>query len=88
MADPVIRVLYVDDDVALVRLVQKALGRRGFEVVHAANADDALEHIAAGSIHVVALDHYLSAGTGLDFLARLAAIDKAPPVVYVTGSSK
>jgi two-component sensor histidine kinase/CheY-like chemotaxis protein len=88
MADPVIRVLYVDDDVALVRLVQKALGRRGFEVVHAANADDALEHIAAGSIHVIALDHYLSAGTGLDFLARLAAIDKAPPVVYVTGSSE
>jgi two-component sensor histidine kinase/CheY-like chemotaxis protein len=88
MVDPVIRVLYVDDDVALVRLVQKALGRRGFEVVHAANADDALEHIAAGSIHVVALDHYLSAGTGLDFLTRLAAIDRAPPVVYVTGSSE
>jgi two-component sensor histidine kinase len=88
MVDPVIRVLYVDDDVALVRLVQKALGRRGFEVVHAANADDALEHIAGGSIHVVALDHYLSAGTGLDFLTRLAAIDRAPPVVYVTGSSE
>jgi two-component sensor histidine kinase len=88
MAEPVIRVLYVDDDVALVRLVQKALGRRGFQVAHAPNGDEAFAHIDAGSVDVVALDHYLTAGTGLDFLARLAARDKAPPVVYVTGSSE
>ena len=42
VADPTIRVLYVDDDVALVRLVQKSLGRRGFEVVHAANGEEAV----------------------------------------------
>lgn len=88
MGEAPIRVLYVDDDVALVRLVQKALGRRGFEVAHAAGPEDALAQVAAGAIDVIALDHYLSAGTGLDFLARLAALGKAPPVVYVTGSSE
>ncbi len=86
--DPVIRVLYVDDDLALVRLVQKALGRRGFEVAHAPSAEEALAHIAAGDVHVVALDHYLTAGTGLDFLTQLARVANAPPVVYVTGSSE
>ena len=86
--EPVIRVLYVDDDLALVRLVQKALGRRGFEVAHATSGDEALEHIAAGGVHVIALDHYLTTGTGLDFLARLAGLGNAPAVVYVTGSSE
>jgi two-component sensor histidine kinase/CheY-like chemotaxis protein len=86
-AGPAIRVLYVDDDAALVRLVQKTLGRRGFEVVHAANGDEALARIAEGAVDVIALDHHLATGTGLDLLNQLAAIEKVPPVVYVTGST-
>src|SRR4029079_13887904 len=88
MAGPLIRVLYVDDDVALVRLVQKALGRRGFSVEHAATGDEALAYIEAGSVQVIALDHHLANGTGLDFLTRLTPIEKPPPVVYVTGSTE
>lgn len=86
--EPLIRVLYVDDDIALVRLVQRALGRRGFEVIHAGNAKEALSYIAGGEIDVLALDHYLTSGTGLDFLGQLAELDNAPPVVYVTGTSE
>lgn len=86
--ETIIRVLYVDDDAALVRLVQKSLGRRGFEVTHAANAEDALSHIADGTIDVIALDHYLTSGTGLDFLGRLSGLDSCPAVVYVTGTSE
>ena len=82
-----IRVLYVDDDIALVRLVQKALGRRGFLIGHAANPDEALAHIGSGAFDVVALDHFLAKGTGLELLAQLAKLEHAPPVVYVTGSS-
>ena len=88
MLESPISVVYVDDDVALVRLIQKALGRRGFRVAHAANGDEALAQIAAGGVHVIALDHYLAEGTGLDFLAKLAFVKDAPPVVYVTGSSE
>ncbi len=88
MSEAIIRVLYVDDDLALARLVQKALGRKGFAVTHAASADEALAVLSGGLADVVALDHYLAAGTGLDILARLAAIAQAPPVVYVTGSSE
>jgi two-component sensor histidine kinase/CheY-like chemotaxis protein len=85
---PTIRLLYVDDDVALVRYIQRALSRRGFEVTHAKTRQDALEHITAGGADVVALDHYLPEGTGLDLLVSLAAIEGAPAVVYVTGSSE
>lgn len=86
-ADPV-RVLYVDDDAALARLVQKALGRRGFAVACATGADEALERLRAHETDVIALDHYLHTGTGLDFLATLAGRPDVPPVVYVTGSSE
>jgi two-component sensor histidine kinase len=88
MRKPTIRVLYIDDDLPLVRLVQKVLGRKGFSVEHALGLDDAMTRIAGGHVDVVALDHYLESGTGLDILARLTALEKAPPVVYVTGTSE
>ncbi|MES2816692.1 MAG: response regulator [Pseudomonadota bacterium] len=87
-AAPLLRVLYVDDDKALARLIQKALGRQGFTVDLASTADAALDMIASQPFDVVALDHYLPSGTGLDFLDRLARRTGTPPVVYVTGSSE
>ncbi len=87
-AAPLLRVLYVDDDNALARLIQKALGRQGFGVDLASSADAALDMIASQPFDVVALDHYLPSGTGLDFLGRLAGLTGTPPVVYVTGSSE
>ena len=83
-----IRVLYVDDDAALARLVQRALGRGRFLVEHVTSADEALAKIVQSRIDVIALDHYLPSGTGLDFLSRLSTVAGVPPVVYVTGSSE
>jgi len=88
MSEQGIRLLYIDDDAALVRLVQRTLGRRGFEVSHATSGEDALAHIEAGGVDVVALDHYLPTGTGLDLLSRLGTMPAAPAVVYVTGSAE
>lgn len=85
---PAIRALYVDDDAALARLVQRALQRQGFIVDHAASASDAFERIALQDTDVIALDHYLPGGTGLEFLSRLASAGRHPPVVYVTGSTE
>lgn len=83
-----IRALYVDDDAALARLVQRALQRQGFVVDHAASAEDAFDRIKRQDTDVIALDHYLPEGTGLDFLARLRDVGRHPPVVYVTGSTE
>jgi FixJ family two-component response regulator len=35
-------------------------------------------------VDVVALDHFLASGTGLDLLAALRSTPDRPPVVYVT----
>lgn len=83
-----IRVLYIDDDDALMHLVQKALGRRGFVVDRTSGVDEALARITLNRTDVIALDHYLPSGTGLDLLARLTNAANVPPIVYVTGSSE
>ena len=85
---PETKVLYIDDDDALARLVQKKLGRLGFVVEHASSPEQALTRLEEGGFDVLALDHYLGAGTGLEFLARLATRGAGPPAVYVTGSSE
>jgi two-component sensor histidine kinase/CheY-like chemotaxis protein len=83
-----IKVLYVDDDVALVRLIQKSLGRRGIDLIHASDERQALDLISRQAIDVIALDHYLANTTGLDLLSRLrGGEEKVPPIVYVTGST-
>lgn len=79
-------ILYVDDDEALVRLIQRGLSRRGYSVEGATTIEDGLARLAKGDIDVVALDHFLAAGTGMEFLAAMATTPSRPPVVYVTAA--
>jgi DNA-binding response OmpR family regulator len=81
------RVLYVDDDPALARLVQRTLGRRGYVVENVASSDAGLARLREGGIDLIALDHFLPVGTGLDFLQALRDVAAAPPVVYVTAQT-
>jgi two-component sensor histidine kinase len=83
---PPIRVLYVDDDPALARLIQRSLERNGFLVRHATSGSEGLKALEAGGIDVVALDHHLPDQTGLNLLPRIRELPEAPPVIYVTGS--
>jgi two-component sensor histidine kinase len=78
--------LYIDDDEALARLVDRGLTRLGFNVVHAANGKVGLERLQQGDVDVVALDQYMPGLDGLETLERILAIPNAPPVVFVTAS--
>ncbi|AXQ93426.1 response regulator [Cereibacter azotoformans] len=82
------RILYIDDDPVLARLIQKALARAGMEVIHAPDADEANRLLAAEPFHAVVLDHYLPSGTGLEILGRMRAGGSRVPAIYVTGSSE
>ena len=78
--------LYIDDDEALARLVDRGLTRLGFNVVHASSGSAGLERVQQGDIDVVALDQYMPGLDGLQTLERLMAVPNAPPVVFVTAS--
>ncbi|WP_132253758.1 sensor histidine kinase [Methylobacterium segetis] len=81
-----LRILYIDDDSGLVRLVARALRSRDIVVEHAADGAAGLARVAEGGIDAIALDHHLPGETGLDILARIRALPSPPPVIYVTGS--
>jgi two-component sensor histidine kinase len=78
--------LYIDDDDALARLVERGLTRQGFNVVHAVSGDAGLERLRQGGIDVIALDQYMPGLDGLETLEQIMAIPKSPPVVFVTAS--
>jgi CheY-like chemotaxis protein/anti-sigma regulatory factor (Ser/Thr protein kinase) len=82
------RVLYIDDDPGLARLVQKGLERRGFVVETLTDGAAGLSRIAKGDIDVVALDHYMPGRDGLETLAAIRERSSPPPVVYVTGTQE
>ena len=78
--------LYIDDDEALARLVDRGLTRLGFNVIHAPSGKVGLERLQQGGIDVIALDQYMPGLDGLETLERIMAIANAPPVVFVTAS--
>lgn len=85
---PPIRLLYIDDDRGLSRLVQKELGRHGYEVALAADGDEGVALLDAGEFDVCALDHYMPGRDGLDVLPDILHRPSPPPVVYVTGAQE
>lgn len=82
------RILYIDDDAGLRRLVEKQLGRRGHEVTTASSGAEGLELAAEGGFDLIAVDHYMPDLDGLETLAALKKQSGCPPVIYVTGSEE
>ncbi len=82
------RILYIDDDDALRRLVSRALGRHGYDVASAASGAEGVAMAAGGGFDLVAVDHYMPGMDGLETLAAITALSDPPPVVYVTGSDE
>ena len=91
MSDPVrpaTRLLYIDDDAGLRRLVQKSLGRNGYEVLLADGGDEGLALLATERFDAVALDHFMPIKDGLEVLAAIVAMPDHPPVIYASGSDE
>jgi DNA-binding response OmpR family regulator len=83
-----IRLLYIDDDPALARLVRKHFERQGYAVDTAADGEEGLAILRDEAYDVVALDHYMPGRDGLETLDAIRAEPNPPPVVYVTGSEE
>jgi PAS domain S-box-containing protein len=88
MFSPPTRILYIDDEPGLCRLVQKGLERQGYVVEIALDGNSGLARIAQGGIDVVALDHYMPGQDGLETLANIRTLPEPPPVIYVTATQE
>lgn len=83
-----IRLLYIDDDRGLSRLVEKELSRKGYEVTCVFDGDEGLNFLRQNEYDVCALDHYMPVRDGMDILPEIMALTAPPPVVYVTGAQE
>lgn len=81
-----VRVLYIDDDPGIGRLVERALAPRGIAVQHVSDGDAGVALLACEAFDAIALDHNLASETGLEVIPRLRRVAADTPVVYVTGS--
>jgi len=88
LTSPSPHILYVDDDEALRRLVERALSRRGFRVSLAESGLEAVELAESGQFDLIAVDHYMPGLDGLATLQKIQGLKAAPPLVYVTGSEE
>ena len=82
------RLLYIDDDPGICRLVQLRLQRAGHVVRIALSGDEGVALALAEEFDAIALDHYMPGQDGLAVLARLRAIPDVPPVIFVTAAEE
>jgi two-component system, OmpR family, KDP operon response regulator KdpE len=75
------RVLVVDDEPQILRALQTNLRGAGYEVVTAANAEDALTEAAMRPPDAVILDLVLPDGHGTEFARQLRRWSRAPILV-------
>jgi DNA-binding response OmpR family regulator len=81
------RVLIVDDYPGLIELYDLALRARGFDVVGAATAGDAMTLAATQPFDAVVLDVELPDGSGPELVARMRGIPSLANAKFVGMSS-
>jgi CheY-like chemotaxis protein len=80
------RILWVDDEIDLLRAHLRLLEQKGYEVETATNGEDALEMVKGKGYDLVFLDEMMPGMGGLKTLAEMKDVQPAMPVVMVTKS--
>ena len=78
------RLLWVDDEIDMLRPHIIFLTSRGYEVVSATNGSDAIDLVAAQPFDLILLDENMPGLSGLETLSRLKDVAPMVPVVMVT----
>jgi DNA-binding response OmpR family regulator len=80
-----IHVLLVEDEIMISEWVAQSLSEQGFAVQTAANAADALDHLAADEVDVLLTDINLPGGMdGITLARRARELRPNIPVVYAS----
>ena len=77
-------ILYVEDDAALARLLQKRMERIGLKVETVVTAEEALALLNQRDFDLLLVDYNLPGMNGLQMLDRLTELAVVPPAVILT----
>ncbi len=80
-----VRILAVDDEEPMRRLLMKELPRKGFFVETAPDGDTALELIKSNTYDVVLLDIVMPGIDGISLMKKLRQDPAAPEIIVLTG---
>ena len=82
------KILWVDDEIDLLRPFVLGLRSKGYQVETSTNGPDALEMLQAGDFDLVLVDQIMSGMAGLDVLKRIKELDSNMLVTMVTKSDE
>jgi DNA-binding response OmpR family regulator len=82
------RILWVDDEIELLRSHIIFLSEKGFEVDTVTNGEDAISSVKEKIYDLIFLDEMMAGKGGLETLAEIKDINSAIPVVMVTKSEE
>lgn len=81
-------ILWVDDEIELLRSHIIFLSEKGYDVDTVTNGEDALSSIKEKSYDLIFLDEMMSGIGGLETLSKIKEIDSSIPVVMITKSEE
>jgi DNA-binding response OmpR family regulator len=80
------RILLVDDEEAIQKLLTYPMEKEGYEVVQALDGEDALEKFRTESFDLVVLDIMLPGMSGID-VCRIIRAESTVPIIMLTAKS-
>jgi len=78
-------ILHVDDDPAILRIVETVLSKRGFNVISVSDPELAIQKLRESSARLVLLDIDMPGKSGLTLLREIKKVDGTIQVFMLTG---
>ena len=78
------RILIVDDEEGMRRLLGRVLSREGYETTTVASGAEALQHVARERFDLVVTDIKMPEMDGLELLAELKEYEPSLPIIVMT----
>ncbi len=78
------RILVVDDESEVCKMLEKFLGEKGYQVFKAFDGKTALELVKEERPHIVLLDIKMPGMDGIECLKKITQIDKELGVIMIT----
>lgn len=82
-----VRILVVDDEVDLLRLIQRILGREEVEVITARDITSARQALSLSPVDILCLDVDMPDGDGLDLLEEVRLTAPDIPAIVMSGNA-
>ena len=83
-----LKILLVDDDEMIRRILSDILSNLGFSVVTASGGNEALDVFAGGGIGLTLTDRNMREMDGIELTRRIKQLSREHPVVMVSGMTE